>query len=134
MWISSALLSSRWRQRWAAGRIEIAGDLALAQTTNSSLYFLLSAIREDWEYGLSPGGLASSAYHGHVFWVSDIAMPREITSRGNLSVSQAGKIDLHCGQCCRIWTPGCFHRWLSCILPLAKLAWPTVWPELLLLV
>ncbi len=63
-----------WGQRWSAGRIEIGGDLALAQTTNSSLYFLLSAIREDWVYGLSPGGLASSAYDGHVFWDMDTWM------------------------------------------------------------
>jgi trehalose/maltose hydrolase-like predicted phosphorylase len=63
-----------WRARWSAGRIEIGGDLALAQTTNSSLYFLLSAIREDWVYGLSPGGLASSAYNGHVFWDMDTWM------------------------------------------------------------
>jgi trehalose/maltose hydrolase-like predicted phosphorylase len=63
-----------WEERWAAGRIEIGGDLALAQSTNSSLYFLLSAIREDWVFGLSPGGLASSAYYGHVFWDMDTWM------------------------------------------------------------
>ena len=63
-----------WRQRWSAGRIEIGGDLALAQITNSSLYFLLSAIREDWVYGLSPGGLSSGAYSGHVFWDMDVWM------------------------------------------------------------
>ena len=63
-----------WDDRWKNGRIEIDGDLALAQVVNSSLYFLLSAIREDWAYGLSPGGLASSAYFGHVFWDMDTWM------------------------------------------------------------
>ena len=58
--------TAAWQERWADGRIEVGGDLSLAQSVNASLYFLLSAIREDWPFGLSPGGLASSDYHGHV--------------------------------------------------------------------
>ena len=58
--------TAAWQERWADGRIEVGGDLALAQSVNASLYFLLSAIREDWPFGLSPGGLASSDYFGHV--------------------------------------------------------------------
>jgi hypothetical protein len=44
-----------WLERWNAGRIEIGGDLALAQAVNSSLYFIRSSIRADWPYGMSPG-------------------------------------------------------------------------------
>lgn len=50
------------------GGIEIAGDLALAQAINSSYYYILSSIRDDWDYSLSPGSLSSNAYNGHVFW------------------------------------------------------------------
>lgn len=43
-------------------------NLALVQTTVSSLYYLLSSVRSDWDFSLSPGGLASQGYNGHVFW------------------------------------------------------------------
>lgn len=57
-----------WRERAEAGRIEVVGDLALAQIVNASLYFIRSSVREDWTEGLSPGGLSSNCYHGHTFW------------------------------------------------------------------
>ena len=49
-----------WLQRWEQGRIEIGGNLGLAQAVNASLYYLLSSIRADWPQGMSPGGLASN--------------------------------------------------------------------------
>eukprot|EP01112_Ceratiomyxa_fruticulosa_P003259 TRINITY_DN13628_c0_g1_i1.p1 TRINITY_DN13628_c0_g1~~TRINITY_DN13628_c0_g1_i1.p1 ORF type:complete len:707 (-),score=130.46 TRINITY_DN13628_c0_g1_i1:33-2153(-) len=64
------LLSSHvaaWQEIWESG-IEIGGNLPLAQAVNSSLYYILSSIRNDWEYSLSPGGLASDGYNGHAFW------------------------------------------------------------------
>jgi len=60
--------SAAWLARSASGRLEVEGDLALAQAINSSLYFIRSAVREDWPHGISPGGLASDAYSGHTFW------------------------------------------------------------------
>ncbi len=42
--------------------------LEVAQATFSSLYYLLSSVRADWPYSLSPGGLASNGYNGHSFW------------------------------------------------------------------
>jgi len=57
-----------WRRRWDYGRIEVSGDLALAQVVNSSLYYIRSSIRHDWPHGLSPGGLSSDGYSGHSFW------------------------------------------------------------------
>eukprot|EP01116_Phalansterium_solitarium_P016178 TRINITY_DN3701_c0_g1_i1.p1 TRINITY_DN3701_c0_g1~~TRINITY_DN3701_c0_g1_i1.p1 ORF type:complete len:702 (-),score=253.28 TRINITY_DN3701_c0_g1_i1:809-2914(-) len=56
-----------WLQVWSA-RMEVTGDLALAQAINSSLYYILSSVRPDWPYSLSPGGLASNGYNGHSFW------------------------------------------------------------------
>jgi trehalose/maltose hydrolase-like predicted phosphorylase len=66
-----ALLASHaaaWAARWDQGSLEVEGDLFLAGALNSSLYAIRSAIRPDWPFGLSPGGLASDAYNGHTFW------------------------------------------------------------------
>jgi trehalose/maltose hydrolase-like predicted phosphorylase len=35
---------------------------------NSSLYYIYSAVREDWPLGVSPGGLATNSYDGRSFW------------------------------------------------------------------
>lgn len=60
--------TANWVARNNAGRIEISGDLELAQAINASVYFLRSSIRPDWPYGMSPGGLASNGYDGNTFW------------------------------------------------------------------
>lgn len=60
--------TAAWAKRSNEGRLEIAGDLELAQAVNTSLYFLRSSVRADWPYGLSPGGLASNGYDGNTFW------------------------------------------------------------------
>jgi hypothetical protein len=60
-------------QAWAelhSSRIELGGDrgdetaAAVAVAVNSSMYYLLSAAREDWPFSTSPGGLANNAYLG----------------------------------------------------------------------
>ena len=56
-----------WDEVWVGG-IEIEGNLTVAQTVNSSLFYILSAIREDMPTGVSPGGLARNDYNGHSFW------------------------------------------------------------------
>ena len=56
-----------WSVLWESGA-EVEGDEGLACAINGSLYFILSSIRDDWDFGLSPGGLASGGYHGHTFW------------------------------------------------------------------
>jgi trehalose/maltose hydrolase-like predicted phosphorylase len=56
-----------WQQR-LVGRVEIEGDLALAQAVNASWYALLASVRDDWPWSLSPGGLATNGYNGHTFW------------------------------------------------------------------
>lgn len=62
-----------WASVWEAG-LEVDGDLDLARALNSSQYYILSSIRSDWEYSLSPGSLSSDAYHGHVFWDTETWM------------------------------------------------------------
>ncbi|KAF2072925.1 hypothetical protein CYY_005747 [Polysphondylium violaceum] len=62
-----------WELIWEA-RIEIGGNLPLAQAVNSSMFYILQSIRSDWPHSLSPGGLASNGYHGHVFWDAETWM------------------------------------------------------------
>ena len=56
-----------WTRLWQAG-LEVEGRDAVAKTVNSSLYFLLSSLRDDVAQSVSPGGLASNGYNGHTFW------------------------------------------------------------------
>lgn len=64
-----------WKALWDTGRIEIEGNLKMAQAVYSSLYYILSSTRHDWPYGLSPGGIpAAEEYMGHTFWDQDIWM------------------------------------------------------------
>ena len=56
--------TNAWIDTMDNGRIEIIGDLDLAQSINASMYYILSSIRSDWPQGLSPGGLASDGYEG----------------------------------------------------------------------
>lgn len=57
----------QWSEIWKSG-FEIEGRLDVARVTNASLYYIISSIREDTRYSLSPGGLASNGYNGHTFW------------------------------------------------------------------
>lgn len=57
-----------WAALWDEGTIQVEGDADLAAAVQGSLYNILSSARADFPYGLSPGGLASDGYHGHVFW------------------------------------------------------------------
>lgn len=56
------------------GRIEIGGNLALAQVVNSSYFYLLTSLAPRTHWSVSPGGLASNAYNGHVFWDAETWM------------------------------------------------------------
>ena len=56
-----------WGVLWESG-FEVTGRPDVAAVVNSSLYFILSSVREDTLHSLSPGGLASNGYNGHTFW------------------------------------------------------------------
>jgi len=57
---------------WPAGFETDRADLALA--VNTSLYAILSSVRNDRPFGLSPGGL-TAGYNGHSFWDVRLARP-----------------------------------------------------------
>ena len=70
-----------WLRRWDQGRLEVGGNLGLAQAINSSLYFMLSSVRADWPMGMSPGGLASDGYDGHTLCVPPTCSTRSRLGR-----------------------------------------------------
>ena len=49
-----------WATLWGSG-VEVTGDQQVARAINASLYYILSAIRPDFHFGLSPGGLATNS-------------------------------------------------------------------------
>ncbi|KAH3854241.1 protein-glucosylgalactosylhydroxylysine glucosidase-like [Dreissena polymorpha] len=70
---------SAWRHVWDAGRIDVNGNVTLASTVNSALYYIISSmpLTPDplWEFnGLSPADLAHNGYNGHMFWDQDTWM------------------------------------------------------------
>lgn len=62
-----------WADLWQAG-LEVGGNATVASTFNSTLYYILSSVRDDQPFGLSPGGLASNSYDGRSFWDTEIWM------------------------------------------------------------
>eukprot|EP00698_Gefionella_okellyi_P004446 TRINITY_DN1409_c0_g1_i2.p1 TRINITY_DN1409_c0_g1~~TRINITY_DN1409_c0_g1_i2.p1 ORF type:complete len:606 (+),score=116.53 TRINITY_DN1409_c0_g1_i2:597-2414(+) len=64
---------TEWAHLWTSG-MDVSDNLALARMINSSMYYILSSTRTDWIYGISPGGLSTNDYNGHVFWDMDTWM------------------------------------------------------------
>jgi protein-glucosylgalactosylhydroxylysine glucosidase len=54
---------SAWADLWISG-IEVQGRYDVSVAVNASLYYLLSSLRDDHPFGVSPGGLASNGYNG----------------------------------------------------------------------
>jgi trehalose/maltose hydrolase-like predicted phosphorylase len=64
-------------QAWAGlwrGRIDIAGDATLATDVNASEFYLWSSTRADQDWSISPAGLSSNGYDGHIFWDAETWM------------------------------------------------------------
>lgn len=62
-----------WAELWQ-GDIEIEGDLASQQDVRLGLYHLYSFARDDSDLSISPMGLSSQGYKGHIFWDTEIWM------------------------------------------------------------
>jgi protein-glucosylgalactosylhydroxylysine glucosidase len=56
-----------WEKIYESG-ITVEGNKEVADHVSSSLYYILSSIRKDWDYSLSPGSLSTNTYNAHVFW------------------------------------------------------------------
>ncbi len=62
-----------WAQLWA-GRIDLLGDRSLASDINASEFYLWSSTRSDEDWSVSPAGLSSNGYDGHIFWDAETWM------------------------------------------------------------
>jgi trehalose/maltose hydrolase-like predicted phosphorylase len=65
------------RAAWAAlwrGRIDVTGDRTLATDVNASEFYLWSSTRSDQNWSVSPAGLSSNGYDGHIFWDAETWM------------------------------------------------------------
>lgn len=62
-----------WNKLWQ-GDIEIEGDLESQRDVRLALYHLYSFSREDSNLSISPMGLSSLGYNGHVFWDTELWM------------------------------------------------------------
>jgi trehalose/maltose hydrolase-like predicted phosphorylase len=71
-----ALLSANdaaWSALWM-GRIDVLGDASLATDVNASEFYLWASTRDGVDWSISPAGLSSNGYNGHVFWDADTWM------------------------------------------------------------
>lgn len=63
-----------WQNLWATGDIQIEGDMDAQQRVRFALFNLYSFIRAGSRQSISPMGLSSQGYNGHVFWDSELWM------------------------------------------------------------
>lgn len=62
-----------WKERWELADVIVAGDLQLQQATRFAVYHLLSSVAAvDGRFSVGPRDLSGRAYHGHVFWDTEI--------------------------------------------------------------
>ncbi len=62
-----------WAALWA-GRIDVLGDPTLASEVNASEFYLWSSTRDGVDWSISPAGLSSNSYSGHIFWDAETWM------------------------------------------------------------
>ena len=62
-----------WASLWH-GSIEILGNSTLATDVNASQFYLWSSTRDGADWSVSPAGLSSNGYDGHIFWDAETWM------------------------------------------------------------
>jgi trehalose/maltose hydrolase-like predicted phosphorylase len=62
-----------WATLWS-GRIDVLGNPVLASDVNASEFYLWSSTRDGVDWSISPAGLSSNGYSGHIFWDADTWM------------------------------------------------------------
>jgi trehalose/maltose hydrolase-like predicted phosphorylase len=65
--------NAAWAQLWR-GRIEVQGNPTLATDVNASQFYLWSSTRDGVDWSVSPAGLSSNGYDGHIFWDAETWM------------------------------------------------------------
>jgi trehalose/maltose hydrolase-like predicted phosphorylase len=62
-----------WEALWA-DRIDVQGNPTLATEVNASEFYLWSSTRDGVDWSVSPAGLSSNGYAGHIFWDAETWM------------------------------------------------------------
>ncbi|HET6877920.1 MAG TPA: glycosyl hydrolase family 65 protein [Jatrophihabitans sp.] len=62
-----------WGRLWA-GHIDVLGNPELATQVNASEFYLWSSTRAGVDWSISPAGLSSNGYDGHIFWDAETWM------------------------------------------------------------
>ena len=62
-----------WASLWR-GWIEVRGNRTLATDVNASQFYLWSSTRDGVDWSVSPAGLSSNGYDGHIFWDAETWM------------------------------------------------------------
>jgi trehalose/maltose hydrolase-like predicted phosphorylase len=75
-----------WASLWR-GRIEILGNRTLATDVDASQFYLWSSTRAGVDWSISPAGLSSNGYDGHIFWDAETWMyPSLLAQHPDLAV------------------------------------------------
>jgi trehalose/maltose hydrolase-like predicted phosphorylase len=69
----AAANDAAWAELWS-GRIDVLGNPSLATAVNASEFYLWSSTRDGVNWSISPAGLSSNGYNGHIFWDADTWM------------------------------------------------------------
>jgi trehalose/maltose hydrolase-like predicted phosphorylase len=65
--------AAAWAALWN-GRIDITGNKVLATDVNASEFYLWSSTAAGINWSVSPAGLSSNGYNGHIFWDAETWM------------------------------------------------------------
>ncbi len=75
-----------WAKLWA-DRIDVLGNPTLATEVNASEFYLWSSTRDGVNWSISPAGLSSNGYDGHIFWDAETWMyPTLLAQHPDLAV------------------------------------------------
>jgi trehalose/maltose hydrolase-like predicted phosphorylase len=65
--------NAAWASLWT-GRIDVSGNRNLATAVNASEFYLWASTRAGVNLSVSPAGLSSNGYNGHIFWDAETWM------------------------------------------------------------
>jgi trehalose/maltose hydrolase-like predicted phosphorylase len=65
--------AAAWAKLWD-GSIEVRGNQTLAEDVDASQFYLWSSTNEGIDWSVSPAGLSSNGYNGHIFWDAETWM------------------------------------------------------------
>jgi trehalose/maltose hydrolase-like predicted phosphorylase len=65
--------AAAWAALWE-GRIDVLGNPTVATDVNASEFYLWSNTRDGVDWSISPAGLSSNGYDGHIFWDAETWM------------------------------------------------------------